>query len=123
MKTQLGLYSMEDGGSVPEINVSEQASENIKHLIGFLKLENSLITSSQGRVNIEYDYNLCYNEKFKDNLFVICQVRTYENSSLTGNKFKVYAFDMEGYEIPFEQDEVCIDGFYENCYILKENFA
>jgi len=123
MKTQLGLYSMEDGGSVPDVKVSDEAFDNIKQLIGFLKLENSLVNSVQGKLEIEHSYNLCYHEKFKDNLFVICQVRTYENSSLTGNKFKVYAFDKEGYEVPFEQEESCTDGFYENCYILKEDFA
>ena len=114
---------MEEGGTIPDVKVSNEAFDNIKSLIGFIKLESSIITGVQGKIEIEYCYNLCYHENFKENLFVVCQVRTFDNSSLKSNKFKVYAFDLDGFEVPFEQDSSCNEGFFENCYILKEDFA
>lgn len=123
MKTQLGLYrTMELGGSVPNINVPDDVVKKIRGKISMIKFQNSQGDfKQQGRNETEFNYNLCYHDKHKNKLFIICQVKSYEGHKLVGHNFKVYAFDKKGYIVEFDQDKECVNGFYENAYVIKED--
>lgn len=123
MKTQLGLYkTMELGGAVPDIQVHDDIVKKIRGKISMIKFQNSQGDfKQQGKNEVEFNYNLCYHESHKDKLFVICQVKSYDSHKLVGHNFKVYAFDNNGNLIDFNQNQQCINGFFENSYIIKED--
>lgn len=122
MKTQLGMYkTMQNGGIAPEINVSDDLIKKIRSTLVMKNFHNDLNFNKQGFSNEEFDYKICYNEKHKDKLFVISQIKTFDNQRLVGHKFKIYCYDFNGDKVNFNQDTDCIDGFYENCYIIKDD--
>jgi hypothetical protein len=124
MKTQIGLYKkmMEQGGTTPEININKEILDKIQKEIATLNLSKELMLDfkNQGFQNEEFDYKLCFNENHPENLFVISQIKTFDNNRLVAHKFKVYCYDTNGNKARFNQDKECIDGFYENCYIIKD---
>lgn len=118
MNTQLGIIKMATGGVVPNLKVKEEAIKNIRTNLGLKKLMSQ--NQGQGLMDVEFDHKLCYNERFKDNLFGICQVRTFDGQRMIKDRFRVYCFDMDGREIPFDEKKECVNGFYENCYVIKQ---
>ncbi len=123
MKTQLGLYKiMENGGTTPKISINETVLSKIQKEISESRLRkelNILNSRNQGFQDEEYNYKLCFNDTFPDKLFVISEVRTFDNNKFISHKFKIKCFDTDGNSIDFYEKE-CV-GFYENCYILKED--
>jgi hypothetical protein len=120
MRTQLGIIKMADGGEVPAINVSDDVIKKIRRNVGLKKLYKSQNFGTQGLDEVEFDHKLCYHDKYKDKLFGICQVKMFDGQKMVKDRFRVYCFDFNGNEIPFDQKSECIDAFYENCYIIKQ---
>lgn len=120
MKSQLGVIKkMQSGGEIP-VQINDDVISKITHNVGVKKLKKRFQGSSQGVEEVEHNYNLCFHDNFKDKLFVISQVRIFDGQRIVKDKFNSYCFDLSGNEIDFDLKDNYVDGFYENCYILKQ---
>ena len=48
-------------------------------------------------------------------------VLLFDNNKLVSHRFNLYCYDVSGNKIDFNQYTDCTNGFYENCYILKDD--
>ena len=121
MESQLGIIkTMQSGGQIP-VNVNEETISKIKKTIGTNKAKKIFQNvNPQGLEEIEFDYKLCYHDNFNDKLFVISQKRQFNGQKIIKDKFCIYCFDLKGNEIEYDLKDNYINGFYENCYILKQ---
>ena len=122
MKTQLGMYkTMAEGGLAPDIVVGDDVIKKIRASLVLKNFNNTFNFQKLGQEDNEYDYKICFNDNHKDKLFVISQVKTFDNNKLVSHRFNLYCYDVSGNKIDFNQYTDCTNGFYENCYILKDD--
>lgn len=92
----LGVNKMQGGGTVEQaipLNVRDKIVSEIQAQ----KLSHSLTPlKAKGRCKVEYDYTLCTNENFKDNIFVISTILHYNDIDLENTEYGVYTFDLKG---------------------------
>jgi len=74
----------------------------------------------KGTYKVESNYELGVNDKIKNYVFVVSQVLTYHNYSISDKRYGLYAFDVNTGELSpdFESKQGCYVGFFNDLQIL-----
>ena len=95
----------------------------IRNYILNYNLEQSLKPlPSKGIYDVEGCFDLMYNRKIDNIVFVVCLDIEYSNYSINKKSYKVFAFDtINGNLIPkYQESGKCYDGFFQDLELIEE---
>jgi hypothetical protein len=77
---------------------------------------------SKGLVTVEYRYNLCYNPKVTDKVFIVSEIMKYQSHSLSDKKYGIYAFDVKtAKELKnFSDSDECYFGIVNDLRVIEK---
>jgi hypothetical protein len=105
------------------MEINKKTKENIYNFIIEKNIKESLKElPDKGNCFFESHYQLAINEKISKYVFVISEVMSYHNQSLTDKRFGIYAFDIANGKIitEFEKKGGCYIGFFNDLKIIEE---
>lgn len=104
------------------MQISENLKEAVKDFVASKSLKQMQSSMpSKGLVKVEYRFNLCYNPKVLDKVFVVSEIMKYQSQSLSDKKYGIYAFDINsGQEIKnFGDSDDCYFGIVNDLRVIE----
>lgn len=105
------------------MNIEKSVKDKIVDYILDYNMEQSLKPlPSKGVYDVECCFELMYNKKISDIVFVVCLDIEYHNYSISKKSYKAFAFDVKsGNLMPdYQKSGKCYDGFFQDLELIEE---
>jgi hypothetical protein len=105
------------------MNIEQSVKSKIVDYILDYNMEQSLKPlPSKGVYHVECYFELMYNKKINNIVFVVCLDIEYHNYSINKKSYKAFAFDVKnGKLIPdYQKNGKCYDGFFQELELIEE---
>jgi len=106
-----------------KMKISEKLKDAVEDFVAAKSLKQiQTPIPNKGLYCIEYRYNLCYNPKVTDKVFLISEIMKYQGHSLNDKVYGIYAFDVKtGAELKnFNNSSECYFGMIKDLHVIEE---
>ena len=105
------------------MKISENLKEAVEDFVAAKSLKQvHTPMPSKGLYTIEYRYNLCFNPKVTDKIFLVSEIMKYQGHSLSDKSYGIYAFDVKTCkEIKkFSESDDCYFGIVNDLQVIEK---
>jgi hypothetical protein len=105
------------------MNIKKEVKDKIVKYILKINVDQSLKPlPEKGEYFIEYCYELAYNPKVDNVIFVVSIKMEYFNYSINKKSYNVYAFNVENGNLieGYQKNGKCYNGFFEDLQVIEE---
>jgi hypothetical protein len=105
------------------MNIKKEVKDKIVNYILKKNVDQSLEPlPEKGEYFIEYCYELAYNPKVDNIIFVMSIKLNYHNYSIDKKSYNLYAFDVKNGNLieNYQEKGMCYNGFFQDLIVIQE---